>query len=1042
MTNGSALMLPNAQEVKDIFRPREDAYAVWHGSNPVPAKDNNGQLITLPLSAIEAHLNGKSLIGFYSTRLDDTCTFGVIDFDRCPTVEQDVQAVYSALRVAGFPALIERSKSTEGFHIWILFDGSIPAYKVRLVLLDIVRSSGIATTGALKKERSFDRIFPTQDSVHGKFGNLIAMPFYGGAVLKGGSLFVDPESFVPCEDQRSSLLSAPRVSGRYFDSYIEEHGLEQKSKLRARQVSGSLPVKTSSRLGDMAYLNHCEFIKFADREQATLSEPLWFVLADNLSAFGEEARDMFHSLSTGYAGYSREETDRKFNESVSRRQSNLSPVGCHRLADDGFECPKLNTCPARMVANFPSAFPQIPMSQQGMQEASHTIAEDKVSDVRLQRFALGYRQLSSDEQSAILEEVANAAGWGTDKQKRNAFIKRLMSAGTSIPMPIGVRVRDIWKDAPGSEHLVIPQGYDFTKDGKVVRVVMTPDGPEQSVVSDVPLIMVEVGQDFDRSLDATRTLAFQHVSGGWEQVQVSREQSSDGRSIHRALGRTSFIMSSDQGPEIAKYLKAFELDNRKWLVPKDTFANLGWVESDDGWEYVPYSTRVTFVPRGAGDRRLAHPRTFESHGMDAEWLRVFDMVKDFPIARFLLVAALTPPVFPLLDDESQSHSVAICGEPGTGKSLMQKVGATAFGRSRALLRSWNATSVGVEQALAIRRYMPAMYEDFQNATDKDVNTIVYLVFNETGRERGAKEGGTRTTAEFKTIMIASAESDIRHKAMFSGFLRRSLVLTQPVFGGLNKQAIKRLATQLWKVSNSNRGSFGRAWISRIGEAMRDEDLLDQIQRRYSDAMRRLEDMKDQLAYSAVDVTLCRLMAQHYVTAMLLEHWFDIPELEQALDVTWTSILESAEEADLSKRYMRSALEWASRNEDVGFREVVGNHERYGIMREDYVAFYPDALESKLREIYKNPTLSLDSMEAEWARRGWIQTSGTRTRVDVKARKDENGQWRNEKMLKVLFNAPGLPLVREYIPPIRKVQDGSIEIARIPDDIKDQFPALS
>lgn len=73
--------------------------------------------------------------------------------------------------------------------------------------------------------------------------------------------------------------------------------------------------------------------------------------------------------------------------------------------------------------------------------------------------------------------------------------------------------------------------------------------------------------------------------------------------------------------------------------------------------------------------------------------------------------------------------------------MIQKIGAFAYGKHEALVRSWDATSVGMEQALALRTHMPAFYEDLQNATDHQVNQLVYKIFNQQGRERGAKEGG-------------------------------------------------------------------------------------------------------------------------------------------------------------------------------------------------------------------------------------------------------------------------------------------------------------
>lgn len=228
-------------------------------------------------------------------------------------------------------------------------------------------------------------------------------------------------------------------------------------------------------------------------------------------------------------------------------------------------------------------------------------------------------------------------------------------------------------------------------------------------------------------------------------------------------------MSSDQGPEIVRYLRAFEIANHKLLEPKLTISRLGWLKARTGCVFIPYSDEAILVPKGSGDSKMASPETFAQHGSAQEWLKLFEVLADYPVALFLLIAELTPPLLPALGEDAQSHMVAICGEKGSGKRVMQQIGASAYGNPQALVRSWDATSVGVEQALALRTHLPANYEDLQHASDRDVNDLVFKVFNQVGRERGAREGGTRATAQFQTIMVASAEMDISEKAHFAGF---------------------------------------------------------------------------------------------------------------------------------------------------------------------------------------------------------------------------------------------------------------------------------
>ncbi len=144
----------------------------------------------LPLTdeVIEGHLRGRHTIGVYPIRLDDTCGFLAADFDR-ETWRRDAQAFLEACRSKQVPAALERSRSGNGGHIWIV--RRLGAH----LLTEAMECHPDIGFG------SYDRFFPSQDTLPtGGFGNLIALPLQRGARKYGNSVFLD-DCFEPYSDQ-------------------------------------------------------------------------------------------------------------------------------------------------------------------------------------------------------------------------------------------------------------------------------------------------------------------------------------------------------------------------------------------------------------------------------------------------------------------------------------------------------------------------------------------------------------------------------------------------------------------------------------------------------------------------------------------------------------------------------------------------------------------------------------------------------------------------------------------------------------------------
>ena len=188
----------------------------------------NCQFSPLTYDDIYKHLegknaNGEDVIGLYVLKEDNTCHLLCADFDdkNCEHgYQDDVLAFVDVCKSWGVPCSVERSRSGNGAHVWILFETPVLAVKARK-LGNAILTEAMNRNGRISF-KSYDRFFPNQDALpEGGLGNLVALPLQGKARKEGNSVFVD-ENFEPYADQWEYLQHVEKLIETALEDILKQ----------------------------------------------------------------------------------------------------------------------------------------------------------------------------------------------------------------------------------------------------------------------------------------------------------------------------------------------------------------------------------------------------------------------------------------------------------------------------------------------------------------------------------------------------------------------------------------------------------------------------------------------------------------------------------------------------------------------------------------------------------------------------------------------------------------------------------------------------
>lgn len=109
-----------------------------------------------------------------------------------------------------------------------------------------------------------------------------------------------------------------------------------------------------------------------------------------------------------------------------------------------------------------------------------------------------------------------------------------------------------------------------------------------------------------------------------------------------------------------------------------------------------------------------------------------------PTLILAVCAALAGPLLAPLDADGGGFH--LLGDSSSGKTIALLVAASVWGKPRDFLRTWNATSTGLEGVATLRNDTLLALDEIGEAKAQDVGGIIYALGNGTGRQRGKVSG--------------------------------------------------------------------------------------------------------------------------------------------------------------------------------------------------------------------------------------------------------------------------------------------------------------
>jgi putative DNA primase/helicase len=394
---------------------------------------------------------------------------------------------------------------------------------------------------------------------------------------------------------------------------------------------------------------------------------------------------------------------------------------------------------------------------------------------------------------------------------------------------------------PPSGLVQYPHGYSMTDRGLVYQPPPGADGvaPHAEKITATQFELLgetcdEGGGEFGLLLRWQDTNHLQHQ---WAMPQAHVH--ADGNTIASELQRYGLKCSPTRSAhERLKMFLAEVRVNRHILC----VANSGWHDTTQGMTFVLLDGTV-FGGDGVvlQTQRVARGSAFTLRGTLDEWNhQVGRLAVGNDRMGLCICTALASPLLHIMNEPS--GGIHLVGPSKIAKSAISRAGTSVWGRADAkgLERSWRNTTNGLEGAAAESTGILLTLEEFGMANPYEASDGIYMLANESGKTRAARDGTARLRQAWAMFFLSTGEITLQQKMAEAGKRPSAGLLVRfanvpadagcglGVFQNLHGMTgVEAFGRHLHEVTTTQQyGTAGRAWLEHlVADYRSDPDLL-------------------------------------------------------------------------------------------------------------------------------------------------------------------------------------------------------------------------
>jgi putative DNA primase/helicase len=363
-------------------------------------------------------------------------------------------------------------------------------------------------------------------------------------------------------------------------------------------------------------------------------------------------------------------------------------------------------------------------------------------------------------------------------------------------------------------------------------------------------------------------------------------------------------------------------------------------------------------------------------------LRTLQRVIDHsPDLATVIAVAMGSPLLRVLG--AQPFVLDICSGTSQGKTKALRVAASVGGSPDAVL-SWDSTPYALELHVNAVRGLSVCIDETQRAKVEAVQKTVYDLTTDTGKMRGAQNGGVRSTSRYESLVLSTGEQSISDFGEAGGARARVLTMWGPPWsrGSAAQRVSDSVASFQRDVIDTltdNHGHAGRVFAGYVAGLTTEErrDLRARYRTLCNAASAEVEatspghPIGSRLAEYVAFLRVVGEVADQVLGLRARDGWLTAER--------WSDMMQRSRPADVATAAMARLVDWSlSRSlqlsghpdNDKATRDLIGvwyssptNRPRLAVV----VSVANDAL--------KSAGFQIGAVTSAWAERGWVEGAG-------------------------------------------------------------------